>query len=343
MNDQTGPAADPMRAGAAAGPGGSAGGTTGDDAIQPFLIDGLDLNGRLVRLGAAADAIVARHDYPAPIAAMLAETLALAATLAASIKYDGIFTLQAQGDGPLRLLVADVTAEGHLRAYASLDRAKYDALSDKSPANPVPRFLGAGHLAFTVDQGSNTERYQGIVDLVGPTLAACAQHYFRQSEQIDTVIHLAVGKPGGTWRAGGLMVQRLPLARATPGGEWNLQALEADEREDDWRRVAALVGSVKDAEILDPALAPETLLYRLFHEDGVRVYPRRGLIDRCRCSRERAATTLRMLDRAELAEAKVPDPVHGDAVIVTCQFCNRHEHFTDGDLDRVFAAGAGAG
>ncbi len=306
-----------------------------DDAIQPFMIEDMRLRGRLVRLGPAVDAIVTRHDYPEPVAALLAETLALACTLANTIKYDGVFNLQAQGDGPVSLLVADVTSAGHVRAYAGLDRARFDELKATAPGNPVPRYLGAGHLAFTVDQGPGTERYQGIVDLAGPTLAACAQHYFRQSEQIETVIRLAVGRRSGRWRAGGLMIQRLPRDRRDFDTAWNMESLAEEEREDDWRRVAVLIGSVKDAELVDPALAPQHLLYRLFHEHGVRVYRRRPIADRCRCTRERAGNTLRMLERRELDEAKIDG-----AVVVTCQFCNRHERFDDRDLDALFAAPA---
>ena len=306
-----------------------------DDAIQPFMIEDMRLRGRLVRLGSAVDAIVTRHDYPQPVKALLAETLVLACTLANTIKYEGVFTLQAQGDGPVRLLVADVTSAGHVRAYAGLDRARFEGLTEAAPGNPVPRYLGAGHLAFTVDQGAGTERYQGIVDLAGATLAACAQHYFRQSEQIETVIHLAVGQRTGKWRAGALMVQRLPRDRHDFDTAWNMESLAEEEREDGWRKVAALVGSVKDAELLDPILAPPQLLYRLFHEDGVRLYRRRPLADRCRCSRERAGNTLRMLERRELDDAKIDG-----AVVVTCQFCNRHERFDDRDLDAIFAAPA---
>jgi len=306
-----------------------------DDAIQPFMIEDMRLRGRLVRLGPAVDAIVTRHDYPEPVKALLAETLVLACTLANTIKYDGIFTLQAQGDGPVRVLVADVTSAGHVRAYAGLDRARFEGLTKAAPENPVPRYLGAGHLAFTVDQGPRTERYQGIVDLAGATLAACAQHYFRQSEQIETVIHLAVGKPGGRWRAGGLMIQRLPRDQKDADTAWSMESLAEEQREDDWRRVAALIGSVKDAELLDRALPAPHLLYRLFHEDGVRLYRSRPIVDRCRCTRERAANTLRMLERRELDDAKIDG-----AVVVTCQFCNRHERFDDRDLDALFATPA---
>jgi molecular chaperone Hsp33 len=306
-----------------------------DDYAMPFLLPGLDLTGRLVKLGPAVDAILTRHDYPAPIATLLGETLALAGVLASSIKYDGIFTLQSAGDGPVRVLVADLTSDGHLRGFAGFDRARFDALKPDTPAAPVPRLLGAGHLAFTVDQGEGTERYQGIVELAGPTLAACAQHYFRQSEQIDTVLRLAVGRVGGRWRAGALMVQRLPKAERDGGTRWDMAALDDDAREDDWRRIAALIGTLHDAELLDPALGGHALLFRLFHEEGVRAAPPRAVVDRCRCTRERAAGTLRMLERGELSGYMVDG-----AVIVTCQFCNRHERFTDADLDAIFAAPA---
>lgn len=320
-----------------------------DDYALPYTIPSLDLRGRLVKLGPTVDAILGRHDYPPAIARLLGETLALAALLASSIKYDGVFTLQAAGDGPVRILVADITSAGHCRGFAGFDRARFDALKPDTPGAPVPRLLGAGHLAFTVDQGERTERYQGIVELAGPTLAACAQHYFRQSEQIDTVLHLAVGRvpgpgaaapetagpAGGRWRAGALMVQRLPKPSRDGGTAWDMAGIDEDAREDGWRRAAALVGTLADRELLDPALGGHALLYRLFHEDGVRAAPARALVDRCRCDRERAAGTLRMLERSDLASYKVDG-----AVIVTCQFCNRHERFTDADLDALFAAPA---
>ena len=298
-----------------------------DDLILPFFLPALGLNGRLVKLGRVADDILCRHDYPEPVARLLGETLALTAALAGSIKYDGIFTLQARGDGALSMLVADLTTEGHLRGYAGLDKRRFAALGEAAPRNPVPRYLGAGHLVFTVDQGAETQRYQGVVELTGATLAECTQHYFRQSEQIETVLHLAVGRAGGAWRAGALTVQRLPAAPRDGSNAWDIAAFDEERREDAWRRVAALTGTLADAELLDPALRPESLLYRLFHEDGVRAGAAKTLLDRCRCSRERAANALRMLDEAELARS-----AEDGIVTVTCQFCNRHEKFEAADL-----------
>src|SRR5579875_430592 len=146
-----------------------------DDIVQPFQVDPFRLRGRLVRLGPLLDRILTRHDYPAPVAAMLGEAIALAVSLSGALKYDGIFTLQTKGDGPVRLLVADVTASGDVRGYAQFDAAR---LAQAAPTKaPVPTLLGAGYLAFTVDQGEDTERYQGLVELVGATLADCAHHY----------------------------------------------------------------------------------------------------------------------------------------------------------------------
>jgi molecular chaperone Hsp33 len=189
-----------------------------DDLVQPFRIDPFALRGRLVRLGPTVDRILSQHDYPEPVAAVLGEAITLAIVLAGALKYDGIFTLQTKSDGPVRLIVADVSTEGAVRGYAQYDRERVDALSAPSPelseslghagASPsVPDLIGKGYIAFTVDQGEDTERYQGIVELIGATLAECAQHYFRQSEQIQAAIKLSAARAGhdGAWRAGGLM------------------------------------------------------------------------------------------------------------------------------------------
>jgi molecular chaperone Hsp33 len=186
-----------------------------DDLVQPFQIDAPGLRGRLVRLGASVDEVLSRHDYPEPVAHLLGETLALTAALSGALKYDGVFSLQTKGDGPIRMMVADITSQGAMRGYAAFDeQALAGALGPGAGAPisaPVPRLLGRGHLAFTVDQGPDTERYQGIVELSGSTLADCAHHYFRQSEQLQAGIRLACGRtaaPDGStrWRAGALML-----------------------------------------------------------------------------------------------------------------------------------------
>src|SRR4051794_37409816 len=170
-----------------------------DDLVQPFRIDPFALRGRLVRLGPTVDRILSQHDYPEPVAAVLGEAITLAVVLAGALKYEGVFTLQTKSDGPVRLIVADVSTEGAVRGYAQYDRDRLDAASrygaGKPDASPsVPELIGSGYIAFTVDQGDDTERYQGIVELIGATLAECAQHYFRQSEQIQAGIKLSVAR-----------------------------------------------------------------------------------------------------------------------------------------------------
>lgn len=315
-----------------------------DDVVQPFQIDGPGLRGRLVRLGSVVDTVLARHDYPAAVAGMLGEALALAAALAGALKYEGVFTIQTKGDGPIRLMVADVTSAGQMRGYAQFDADRLAQAQAGPIEASVPRLLGAGYLAFTVDQGADTERYQGIVELDGATLAECAHHYFRQSEQIEAGIRVACGQvptPDGglAWRAGALMLQRVPdlggaprPPRDLPGGDGAPEEVE-DEADDDWRRSLLLMGSSTSAELLDPALAPNDLLFRLFHEDGVRVYRGHRLRAECRCSRERVASVLGALPKGD-----VTDLGDDGAVVVTCEFCGTDYAFSEPELAALYEA-----
>jgi molecular chaperone Hsp33 len=300
-----------------------------DDLVQPFRIDPFALRGRLVRLGPTIDRILSQHAYPEPVAAMLGEAITLAVVLAGALKYDGIFTLQTKGDGPIRLMVADVSTAGAVRGYAQYDAAKLEAaLSGVRAGTPsVPGLVGSGYIAFTVDQGEDTDRYQGIVELAGSTLAECAQHYFRQSEQIQAGIKLSVGRAGrgGTWRGGGLMLQRVP-----PEGGFGVIA---DDVEDGWRRAMVLMSSATAEELVDPDLPPHGLLFRLFHEQGVRVYQTHPLEARCRCSRERIEGILRLFPTAELEDMRKEG-----VTTVTCQFCNQSYVFDEADLDRIKAS-----
>jgi len=299
-----------------------------DDLVQPFRIDPFALRGRLVRLGPAIDHILSQHAYPEPVAEMLGEAITLAVLLAGALKYDGIFTLQTKGDGPIRLMVADVSTDGAVRGYAQYDAAKLDAAVAGGPTSrTVPRLLGKGYIAFTVDQGEDTDRYQGIVELSGANLADCAQHYFRQSEQIQAGIKLAVGRSGteGSWRAGGLMLQRVP-----PEGGYHVIA---DDVEDGWRRAMVLMSSATAGELTDPLLSPHRLLFRLFHEDGVRVFDTHPLEARCRCSRERIETILRAFPADEL------DDMQKERVTtVTCEFCSTRYVFDAEEISRLTPA-----
>jgi molecular chaperone Hsp33 len=298
--------------------------STISDVLLPFQISSGAYRGRLIRLGGALDAILDKHDYPVPVARLLAEALALAVALAASLKFDGLFTLQVKGDGPVSMLVADVTSEGFLRGYARYDE---DALAATilGTRDPVPALLGAGYLAFTVDQGPDTERYQGIVELVGATLAECIHDYFRRSEQLDTVLKTAVaagGEGSAGWRAAALMLQRMP------GGE----DISAEQIEEEWRHAVILFSSATDQELIDPTLPGARLLHRLFHADKLALFERRGLEARCRCSEDRVRTTLRSFPREEIEDLR---DAAGD-VVVTCEFCKTDYVFGPKKLDGLY-------
>jgi len=295
-----------------------------DDLVQPFQIEPFALRGRLVRLGPAIDSILTQHAYPAPVAQMLGEAITLAVALAGALKYEGIFTLQTKGDGPIKMMVADVTTAGALRGYAQFDTAKLEA--ETAVNGSVPRLLGAGYLALTVDQGEHTERYQGIVELTGSTLAECVHHYFRQSEQVEAALKVAVAQVpdesgAARWRAGALMIQRLPLEAFT---------LERETEDDAWRRAAIFMSSSTSAELIDPALAPDRLLFRLFHEDGVRAYRPHALEAKCRCSRHRVETVLRALTPDEIADMKIDGKI-----TVTCEFCSTVYDFDEEAIDAL--------
>lgn len=313
------------------------GGQAWDDFVQPFQIEGHSARGRLVRLGPLVGSVTARHGYPSPVAAILSELLALAAAVAGALKFDGVFTLQAKGDGPIRTLMADITSDGAMRGYAQFDHEQFDQADDADERtcgvggrSSVPRLLGSGYLAFTVDQGPDTDRYQGIVELAGATLADCAHAYFRQSEQLQAVVKLAsVSASGSGPSAAALMVQRLPGAgRATMSGD-----VEEHEADDAWVRTVALMGSCTDEELLDADLHPHQLLFRLFHEDGVRVFEPRGLIMKCRCSQDKVVNMLRSFPRAEIEDLRI-----GDLVVVTCEFCGVTYEFDEAALNGAYGA-----
>ncbi len=297
------------------------------DFVVPFQVERAALRGRIVRLGPLLDEIVSRHAYPRPVSLLLAELVTLTATLASALKYEGVFTLQISGKGPVSILVADMTSTGDLRAYAQFDADAVAAVADGPVLSPVSGLLGTGHLAFTVDQGADTERYQGIVALEGNTLTDCIHHYFRQSEQLDAAIKVAVeGGEGMPWRSGAIMIQRLP-------GEARADELTRAEADEAWREAVALMGSARAEEMTDPALAPERLLFRLFHAPGVRAYESVALRAGCRCSRARVERTLSSFPREEVVAL-----IEDDAVRVKCEFCGTDYAFDRAAIDALFAA-----
>lgn len=311
-----------------------------DDLVLPFQIEGLGIRGRLVRLGPLVDRVLTRHDYPEPVSRLLGEALALTAMIGSALKFKGRFTLQTQSKGPVHMLVADYeTADeagiGHLRGYAQMNGER---LAESIAAGRVapPDLLGEGFLAMTIDQGAGMERYQGIVALDPQGLSHSAHEYFESSEQVATSIRLAAGPlyrrersgQGGTfWRAGAIMIQHIARDGGLAGGREEERAKPPAAEEENWNRASILLGTVEDHELLDPGLAPETLLFRLFHEDGVRAYTPLLTDFGCHCSRERMSGVLRSFGPEEI------DAMAQAGVIeVTCEFCSEVYLFAPGEL-----------
>lgn len=300
--------------------------TLGADSVLPFGIDSAGVRGRLVRLGPALREILGRHDYPLPVARLLAEGLVMTAALASMMKFEGVFTLQTRGDGPLRFMVADVASNGALRGFVEMDRPAVDELLSREPSPSLPRFCGAGTLTLTVDRNDEGQRYQGIVELTGASLADCILHYFQQSEQLPSAIHIATAETPGAWEAAALILQRLP---ASEHGSIHPNLLEA--REEGWRRATMLMSTLRDAELLDGGLPMERLVHRLFHEEEYTLHQTLELEDRCRCTRQRIATVLTVLQEEELQDMLLPD----GRVEAVCQFCSRRYDFGPAELETL--------
>src|SRR5919201_1289006 len=302
-----------------------------DDAVLPFEVDALDLRGRLTRLGPALDDILTKHDYPAPVGKLLGEAIVLTTLLGTSLKFEGRFILQTRTDGPVSFLVVDFKSPDRLRAYARFDAKR---LKDGQTSGEL---LGKGHLAMTIDQGADMSRYQGLVALNGGNLEEAAHEYFLRSEQIPTRVRLAVGEEwrGGEagkhrWRAGGMLMQFLPKApeRARqadlhPGDAPEGTEVHSIAEDDAWVEARSLIETVEDVELIDPELSGERLLYRLFHERGVRVFKPLSLHAQCSCSREAVSSMLKSFSSDDRA-AMVKD----DKVVVTCEFCSSVYQFT---------------
>jgi molecular chaperone Hsp33 len=290
--------------------------------IVPFRLPQRPVRGRLVRLGALADALLSRHPNHQAVTTLMGEALALAAGLAGALKFRGSFSLQAKGDGAVPLLLADCTDTGALRGYARANPERLDALLAAEATPGAAALLGKGYLAFTVDQGGERERHQGIVAIEGETLADMAMHYFRTSEQIGSWVRLACAQTPSGWRASALILERV----AAEGGIDNASPDDGDN-EESWRTALALAGTLTDAELLDDTLAPERLLYRLFHTEGVATDRARALSYGCRCSRARLAGILDTFPVDDLDHMAVD----GD-IVMTCEFCNIDFRFPRQDV-----------
>ena len=279
--------------------------------VLPFHLRDKPVRGRLVRLGALADALLTRHDNHPAVTALMGQALALTAGLAAALKFRGSFSLQAKGDGPVPMLLADCTDGGALRGYARADADGLAALVADGATPTALEMLGQGYLAFTCDQGADMDRYQGLVAIEGDSLTDMTDTYFRTSEQLATHVHLACALTPAGWRAGALIIERV----AGAGGL--AQDMDDEAQDDAWRTAVALAATLTDAELLDDGLSDERLLHRLFSLEGLALDRARALSYGCRCSRARLSGVLAGFGTEDL------DHMAEDGVItMTCEFCN---------------------
>jgi len=314
-----------------------------DDLVQPFEVAALDLRGRVARLGPALDDILSRHEYPAPISKLLGEAIVLTVLLGSSLKFDGRFILQTKTDGPVRMIVVDYRSPGKVRACAQFDPSSLDGIHGKPTASHTGHLLGRGHLAMTIDQGADMSRYQGLVALTGGSLEEAAHEYFLRSEQIPTRVRLAVAEefragsngPHHRWRAGGMLLQFLPKKAERmrgpdldPGDAPEGMTPHAVPVDDAWVEGQSLIATVEDIELIDPDLSSERLLYRLFHEHGVRVFNSSGVEAKCSCSRDSVTNMLKSFSKDDR------DHMIQDGVIsVTCEFCNSKYVFAPAEVE----------
>ncbi len=300
------------------------------DTCVSFHINEGAFIGRIVRLNDVLNQILGKHCYPLNVSAALAETSALAVLLSSLLKYDGLFTLQIQGNGPVSLLVADVTSAGIVRACAKFDAEKLSQAKTlrktEDLIEPLPHLVGGGYMAFTVDQGKQTQPYQGVVDLQGKTLTEMALRYFKQSEQIDTTLKLFIKHPEGdsqSWLAAGILLQKAPLK----GGK----ELEADEEtlKQTWEDSEAFIKSLTEGEIFDASLTSAEILHRLFHANGLQIGKEASYTFGCRCSRDKLLNTL-----ASFSEDEIEDMLEDGKISATCQFCGENYVFDKAELKR---------
>jgi len=306
-----------------------------DDTVLPFQLDRTGTRGRIARLDGLLQDVLSQHNYPTPIEALVAEATLLTALIGQTIKLRWKLSLQIRGDGPVKLIATDYFgpqkdgSPARIRAYAS-----YDADGLDPSVSPFEQ-IGNGFFAILIDQGKRMTPYQGITPIAGKSLAACAESYFAQSEQLPTRFALSFGQaqsPGEPmrWRAGGVMLQQMPtspphMSEGGSGDEGLLGAadiLEDDEAED-WSHVNILLDSADEIELVGPSVQPTELLVRLFHADGPRVFDAQSVTFGCTCSSNRVRGSLSVYSAADIGDMTT------DAGIVTadCQFCGAHYEF----------------
>ena len=289
------------------------------DFVLPFDLPNMGLRGRLVRLDAVSTRALAAHPLPEEAQRVLAEALGLSVLLGSALKLEGRLSVQTKGDGPLSLAVADYFAGGGLRAYGRVDEEGYAGLQQPPPFGAL---AGGGALAITIEPKPGAPSYQGLVPLSPDGLAASAETYFAQSEQLPTMLKLVAGSTyrsgeGSGWRAAGLMVQGVPG-----------KVPEDIRSSDDWQRVSMFLETLEPVELLDTAVTAETILWRLFHEDEVRVHASQALSFQCTCSADKVLPVLRSYPPEDM-----PSLADADGVIrARCEFCGTTYEFPLSDL-----------
>lgn len=297
------------------------------DNCVAFHIDNGAFRGRFVRLSKVVNTIIGKHGYPRPISAVLGESTALAAILASSIKYDGLFTLQTKSNGPVSMIVVDITSDGKIRACADFDEEhlghSQKLRKTEGEIEPAPHLMGEGFLAFTVDQGPDTELYQGVVDLQGKTLSECALRYFKQSEQIDTALRLFLLPPhqdSEEWAAAGIMLQKLPEI----GGKISSDTQTLEEA---WNEAKIFMQSLTEEEVFNRDLSSEEILHRLYHANNLVISKNIDYTFCCRCSREKLQATLSSFPAEELEKLAEKGKITAD-----CKFCSEKYVFDKGEV-----------
>lgn len=282
-----------------------------DDVLHRFLLEHAGVRGVLVRLGPAWREVAGRADYPPALHAMLGEALAASALLTGNIKLDGALSVELKSSGALRMLFAECTDQGRLRGLARWN----EPLPEPLALNALPD----ASMAITIGNVERGQRYQGLVELQHASVAESLENYFIQSEQLPACILLAANDT----YAVGLMLQKMP----DEGGH------HAARDDDAWSRIVHLTATLGATELLDTA--PEQLLYRLYHEESVRLFEPRSLAFGCSCSRERVTGMLRSLGRDEVEAALT---ARGDEIEVICEFCAQRYHFDRIDAEVLLSS-----
>lgn len=277
------------------------------DSLERFVFEEAPIHGRIVHLDATWRAVLERREYPAPVRELLGEFMAAAALLTATLKFDGRLIMQVQGNGPVSLLVVECSSERAMRALAQWE-------GDIGPL-PFSELFGDGRLVITIDPLNDKERYQGVVELEGDSIAQALEGYFERSEQIDTRLWLAADDE----QAAGMILQRLPDKES--------------EDVDAWDRAAHIGSTITQRELL--TLSAKDLLHRLYHEDDIRLFQRMPVSFRCSCSRDSVERALHMMGETEVRSILT----ERGRVEVDCEFCGNHYELDTVEVEQLLVVG----